>query len=89
MKKYVAKAELKETYAEMATRSTALATTDVYNFVSFAAMNKYMVVTKATNQLLVLNADATQFEVGGKTDHRVKSLRARSTWAKSAAKESE
>ena len=57
------KAGLREGNAEIATTARAIATSDVYNFVSFAAMNKYMVETKKINEFLILNADGTQFEV--------------------------
>lgn len=73
--KLMKKAGLREGNAEIATTARAIATSDVYNFVSFAAMNKYMVETKKINEFLILNADGTQFEVGGRADHKVKVCR--------------
>lgn len=68
IRNYAKKANMKECFAEVATASRVIATTDVYNFVAFAAMNKFMVHSKGINQLLIMNA-------GGKADHRVKVFR--------------
>jgi hypothetical protein len=56
IRNYAKKANMKECFAEVATASRVIATTDVYNFVAFAAMNKFMVHSKGINQLLIMNA---------------------------------
>jgi hypothetical protein len=53
---------VKTGFAEVITDARLLATMDVRNCVSFAAMNGFMV--PKVNSRLILNCDATQFHVG-------------------------
>jgi hypothetical protein len=59
---------IKTGFAEVITDARLLATMDIRNCVSFAAMNGYMV--PKVNSRLILNCDATQFHVGYNTTEK-------------------
>ena len=56
--------------AELTTDARMVATASIKNAITFAAMNYLMVVLKKTNPLLIINADSTQFTVGGSGDSK-------------------
>ncbi|KAJ1395080.1 hypothetical protein B484DRAFT_407692 [Ochromonadaceae sp. CCMP2298] len=55
---------LKVKNGETSTDARMAAVKDITNFITFAAMNHAMVETLRVNPALILNIDATQFEVG-------------------------
>lgn len=62
---------IKTLNAEVTTNARAEATSDILNFVSFAAMNYLYVKLLEIRPQMILNADATQFKVGNRTDGKV------------------
>ena len=57
---------------ETTTNARAVACQDLVNAVGFAALTQYMVNERGTHPALIVNADATQFKVGGNDDQSVK-----------------